>query len=85
MRALRPVAQQETLVCWGTYHYFKERKPTGLAEEWTFHRLSDGTEIVRADVDARKVPDTPDVLTHYVRSPEGQPQELILQYPLKDQ
>jgi hypothetical protein len=80
MRALRPVAQQETLVCWGTYHYFKERQPTGLAEEWTFHRLSDGTEIVRADVDARKVPDTPDVLTHYVRSPEGRPQELILQY-----
>jgi len=80
MRALRPVAPQETLVCWGAYQYFKERCPTGVAEEWSVHRLPDGTEVARADVDARKVPDAFDWLTHFVRDDEGRPKELIVQY-----
>jgi len=80
MRALRPVAQQETLVCWGAYQYFKKREPTGVVEEWSIHRLPDGVEVVRSDVDARKMPDAPDILTHFIRRADGRPKELILQY-----
>jgi hypothetical protein len=80
MRALRPVAPQETLVCWGAYQYFKDRRPTGVTEEWSLHRLPDGTEVARADVDARKVADAFDWLTHFVRDADGRPQELIVQY-----
>lgn len=80
MRALRSVAQQETLVCWGAYHYFKDRQPIGITEEWSIHRLPDDTKVIRADVDARRVSDAPDLLTHLVRDPDGRPQELLLQY-----
>lgn len=80
MRALHPIAPQETLVCWGTYQYLKGSRSTGQIEGWSIHRLPDGTEIVRADVDGRKAPQAPDILTHLTRNSEGQLQELSLHY-----
>jgi hypothetical protein len=71
MRILHDPTPDEILICQGQYQYLRQGTPTGLIEHWSISRLPNGSEIVRADVDARAVSGAASLLTHFQRKPNG--------------
>ncbi|HEC22064.1 MAG TPA: hypothetical protein ENI95_03995 [Chloroflexi bacterium] len=80
MRLLHEIGPEETPVSKGRYRYLVEGEPTGQFETWQITRLPDGSEIVRADVDGRRMPDGANLVTHLLRRADGRPVRLRLRY-----
>ncbi len=79
MRVLHPLRAEETLLGRGRYRYLRSGKPTGDVETWYLTRLPDGSEVVRADLDARKS-NGMSLVTHLHRPSVGCPNWLRLRY-----
>ena len=79
MRMLHRVQETETLICRGAYQYLQHGQTTGSREQWMITRLSDGTEVVRADVGG-ETSAAPTLLTHFHRRPDGRPDWLRVRY-----
>lgn len=80
MRVLHEIHPDEAVVSRGQYRYLRGGLATGQIENWLITRLTDGTEVVRADVDGSAIPMGPNLLTHLHRSAMGRNQWLRLQY-----
>jgi hypothetical protein len=80
VRYLHEVEADETPVCEGQYQYLKDGEPIGQVETWQVTRLPDGSEIVRADVDGRRLLGGANLVTHFRRDPAGRPEWLRMRY-----
>jgi hypothetical protein len=80
VRYLHEVEADEIPVCEGQYHYLRSGEPIGQVETWQITRLPDGSEVVRADVDGRRLMGGANLVTHFRRDAKGRPEWLRMRY-----
>lgn len=80
MRVIHEVSAGEQLVCEGAYTYLSGGEPIGYTESWQITRLSNGYEVIRADIDGGNAEQETHLLIHLLRDEEGQPKWLRLRY-----
>lgn len=79
MRYIHNVAAHETFVASGIYSEYVDQTATGLVEEWSIHQQPDGSQMIRADHDARQT-DGSTLLLEAYRDPAGAIQRFDAQY-----
>lgn len=79
MRYIHNVAAHETFVASGIYSEYVDQTATGLVEEWSIHQQPDGSQMIRADHDARQT-DGSTLLLEAYRDPSGAIQRFDAQY-----
>lgn len=80
MRVLHEVLPEEKLTCEGEYRYQRDGKPLGMAESFMITRLSNGNEVVRADISGQSEIGPTSLLTYMLRSPQGKPLWLRMRF-----